>query len=503
MDQIGAIELDPDSSVPIYQQLFDAVVALVDSGALADGHRLPPTRVLARQLGAHRNTVVRAYRQLEEAGFVSCTVGRGTFVRRGTDAQPARPPASTAGIAWGTWMSRQSGAEPLRRAERFARESTVPGAINLVKMQPAPELLPDALFKRCLDHVLSTQGAKALGYAPRSGARRLREQIAVDLSRQGVSTTFEDVLVTSGSQQALDLLARTLLDPGDALLVNCATYTGALSAFAAAGARFLPVPNDAEGPELGALERLGRAGAKAFYLMPSCQNPTGLCVSRARRKALVEWSRRTGVPLIEDDYVSDLHLDAPPPPPLRGLDGDVIYVGTYSKKLIPALRVGYVVAPHILRERLESLKQANDMGGLLVQLALAELLERGYLKAHLTRMLSEYRARRDALEESLRAHLPEGSTWRRPVQGLNLWLPLPERLASYSVFEAARDEGVLVMPGSMNRAGEPTENGVRLTFCAEPPERLREGGERLGRALRRVLSANQETTAVLETAAVI
>jgi GntR family transcriptional regulator/MocR family aminotransferase len=505
MDQIGPIELDPGSQTPLYQQLFDAIAGLIDRGALADGHRLPPTRALAQRLGAHRNTVVRAYRELEDAGFVVSTVGRGTFVQRpegGIAAAPAAPP-SASGIAWGSLMSRASGVEPLRRAERFAQAVAGVHAIHLSRLVPSDDLFPDQLFRRCLDHVLSTLGARALGYAPRTGVARLREQIAADLVHQGVSTTPDDVLITSGSQHALDLLARVLVNPGDALIVNTATFTGALSAFTAAGARMLTVPSDEEGPELPALERLGRVGAKALYLMPGCQNPTGHSISLQRRKGVVEWSRRNGVPIIEDDYLSDLHLDGEPPPPLRAFDGDVIYVGTYSKKLIPALRVGYVVAPPAVRARLEPLKQASDMGSALIQYALAEFLERGYLRAHLSRTLPEYRKRRDALEQSLRQHLPEGVRFRRPSSGLILWVPLPGGVDPQAVFEAARELGVLVMPSSMNRAGDTVEPGVRLTFCAESAEKLAEGGKRFGKAVAKVMAEGEATRQQLDAVEVI
>ena len=503
MDQFGTIELNPGAGTPLYQQLFDAIAQRIGSGALAHGARLPPTRTLAERLGAHRNTVVRAYRALEEAGFIAGTVGRGTYVQRTRATPTAVAPAGTAGIAWGSLMSRLSGAEPLQRADRFGAQLAGSRAIHLSRMQPSEDLIPDQLFRRCLDHVLTTMGAKALTYAPRAGVARLREQIALDLAHQGVSAAADDVLVTSGSQQALDLLARLLVNPGDALIVNTATYTGALSAFTLAGARLITVPSDTEGPQLSVLERLGQSGAKGVYLMPSSQNPTGLAISTPRRRALVEWSRRSGIPLIEDDYVSDLHLDGPPPPPLRSLDGDVIYVGTYSKKLIPALRVGYVVAPQALRPRLEALKHASDLGSALIQYALAEFLERGYLRAHLERIVPEYRERRAALEQALHEHLPPSIRWQRPGAGLLLWLPLPADVDPYAVFEAAREEGVLVMPSSMTQAGDTAENGVRLTFCGESPERLAEGAKRLGRALARVLERSARDRVELGAVAVI
>jgi GntR family transcriptional regulator/MocR family aminotransferase len=503
------LSLDPGRETSLYQQLFDAIVERIRSGALAHGTRLPPTRTLADTLGAHRNTVVRAYRALEDAGFVTGTVGRGTFVQRPANLERIAPGGDLRtsgvgrGIAWSSLMSRQSGAEPLRRAERFVQQLAGKSAIHLSMMQPSEDLLPDQLFRRCLDHVLTTLGAKALGYAPRAGVTRLREQIALDLAHQGVSATAEDVLVTAGSQQALDLLARLLINPGDAVIVNTATYTGALSAFTLAGARLISVPSDDEGPELAVLERLAQSSAKALYLMPSCQNPTGLSLSTARRRAVVEWSRRSGIPLIEDDYVSDLHLDGTPLLPLRALDGDVIYVGTYSKKLIPALRVGYVVAPAACRPRLESLKQASDLGSPLIQHALAEFLERGYLRAHLARVLPEYRARRDAIEQGLAQSLPPGIGWKRPGAGLLLWVPLPAGVDPQAVFEAAREEGVLVMPSSMTRASDMTENGVRLTFCAEPAARLQEGARLFGKALKRVLKQSDRERVELGAAAAI
>jgi DNA-binding transcriptional MocR family regulator len=228
-----------------------------------------------------------------------------------------------------------------------------------------------------------------------------------------------------------------------------------------------------------------------------------MAISGPRRRALVAWSRRSGIPLIEDDYVSDLHLDAPPPPPLRSLDGDVIYVGTYSKKLIPALRIGYVIAPQALRPRLETLKHASDMGGALIQYALAEFLERGYLRAHLERIVPEYRALRAALEQALAEHLPPSIRWQRPGAGLLLWLPLPAEIDPRAVFEAARDEGVLVMPSTMTQASDTAEAGVRLTFCGESPERLAEGARRLGRAIERVLARSARDRVELGAVAVI
>jgi DNA-binding transcriptional MocR family regulator len=487
MGQSTGIVLDSKLETPLYRQIFDQVVLRIRGGAFPVGFRLPPTRALARELRTNRNTVVRVYEDLEAAGFVTSRVGRGTFV---SEPPPSKPVAALAmdrpGLPWAQLTSRAAGAEPLGRLDRLIRGPSIGGElINLTKMQPSPDLLPDELLRRCLDHVLKTQGARMLGYAPREGVLALREQIVADLARRGVPAGVDDVVVTTGSQQALDLVARTLVDPGDTFLVDQSTYTGALNILAAAGARLVGVPSDGEGPDLGALERLERAGAKGFYLMPNHNNPTGRCISGPRREALVAWSHRVGVPLIEDDYAADLNLgDGVLPPALRALDGDVLHICGFSKRLIPALRIGFLVCPPALRPRLCGLKQTTDLctSGIL-QLALAEFLERGYLRAHLSRTIPEYRRRRDALEKGLAAHLPATLRWQRPDVGVTLWLPLPAAYPPEAVFEEAQRQGVLVSPSTLSSVEVQQNAGVRLVFCAESTVRLAEGARRLGRAL--------------------
>ena len=256
-----------------------------------------------------------------------------------------------------------------------------------------------------------------------------------------------------------------------------------------AGARVVGVASDNEGPDMASLFRSARGGAKGLYLMPNCNNPTGAEISAARRRELAAWSQRSGVPLVEDDYGSDLWLEGhAPPPALRSFSGDVIYVGTFSKKLLPALRVGFVVAPRGLRGTLVALKHAADTGtSLLLQEVLAEFLERGYFRAHIGRTLPEYRARRDALEKALARHLPPGMTWRRPERGLVLWLPLPPGLDPEAVFEEAKRRGVMVGPSGLYQVEAEREHGLRLTYCAEPKERLALGARRLGEALKALM----------------
>jgi DNA-binding transcriptional MocR family regulator len=493
MGQSLGLGLDPRAGTPIYQQIYDQVVARIRSGAFPARFRLPPSRALARALGTNRNTVVRAYEELVAAGFLDSSVGRGTFVSAAQPAgQPTHGPSNNAGsqggsLPWSSLLSRTLSAEPVSRIARLQRGTSVMSTdvINMARLEPGREFLPSELIRRCAEHVLRMQGGKTLRYAPRDGTQRLRGLIAEDLARQGVPAAAEDVIVTSGSQQGIDLIARAFINPGDAFLADAATFAGALSIFTLAGARLLGVPSDDEGPNLAALERLGQTGAKGFYLMPDAHNPTGSSISERRREALVAWSRRANVPLIEDDYVADLDLDGTPrPTPLRALDGDVIYVGSFSKRLAPAIRVGFLVVPAAVRPRLMLLKHAMDTGGSeFLQDLLAEFLERGYLRAHLAAVLPEYRRRRSALEAALSKHLPRNFRWRRPERGLSLWLPLPDGYGPEEVFDEAHRKGVLVHPSTLNTVEERGEGGIRLAFCSEPEARLAEGARRLGRAL--------------------
>lgn len=489
MDYRTGIRLDPTDERPLFQQITDQIAERARSGAYPVGFRLPPTRNLARELGTHRNTVVRAFEELSAMGVITSTVGRGTFIAARPLHKAEHAPPLAPGLSWGRLLSKRLESATLARVDRLAPAAASGDVIQLHRMQPSPELLPTELFRRSMEHVLRTSKGRSLGYAPREGLPALRQQIAEGLSADGVPVRAEDVLITSGSQQALDLLARAFIDPGDGVILEAPSYSGAINVFAASGATLYGVPWDDQGPDLAFLDQPAVRTAKAFYLMPNCRNPTGTTVTEARRDEILRWSRATGVPLIEDDYGADINLDeTPPPAALRARDPDVLYMGTFSKKLIPALRVGYLVCPAAIRPRLVSLKHAADLGtSLLLQAALSEFLDRGYLRAHLKKTLAAYRARRDALEEALEEHMPTGVEWSHVERGVLLWLRLPRRTDPEAVYRAAERRGVLVTPGNLSSPSDISVPGLRLTFCAEPPERLREGARRLAQAVTEVL----------------
>ncbi len=488
------LKTDPRSDLPLYRQIATQLAERIREGTLPPGFRLPPTRKLAAELGTHRNTIVAAFEQLTASGSLVSVVGRGTFVADAPAPRPV-PALEPTSFPWSSVLSRATEAVSLQLADRLRRRvAHAPGRdlVNLQRMEPSPDLQPADDLRRCIAHAFKTEGPAALGYAPRAGLPRLRAAISEDLARRGVPVPAEGLLVTTGSQQALDLIARVLIEPGDTMLVQNATYTGAIHVLAAAGARLVGVADDEEGPEMEALERLGRAGAKGLYVMPTGQNPTGRTISAARREALVGWSRRFGIPLIEDDFAADLDLDdTAAPPALRALDSQVLHIGTFSKRLSPALRIGYVAFPGALQDHLTALKHAMDLGSsLLLQHALAEFLERGLLRGHLRRILPEYRARRDALERGLHKHLPPGLQWSRAQRGVVTWIELPAEIDAEEAFSRALDLGVLVSPDALFTV-HGQQRGLRLTFCAEPPRRIALGTQRLGEALHACLRVRQ------------
>jgi len=487
LDHMEGISLNPASRDALYRQIYRQIVARIDDGTYRDGQRLPPTRALAKALSTHRNTVVRAFADLARAGYVRSVVGRGTFV---VGTAPVKNTHHVGQLPWGSLVSRATESEALGRVDRYRRGAVRRGSadvVNLTRMEPPDALLPDALIRRCVSHVLRELGPRALGYAPREGLLRLRSHVSNRLGERGLAVTPDDILITTGSQQAIDIIGRCLVNPGDTFLVDASTYGGAINVLATAGARIVGVPSDAEGPEMASLERLCR-GAKGLYLMPDCHNPTGTTVSRQRRHELSSWSHRAGVPIIEDDYGADLNLDGDAfIPSLRSINEEVIYVGSFSKTLAPALRVGFVVCPREIRHRLIQLKHTMDLGtSALLQHSLSEFLERGYMRTHLARVLPEYRLRRDALEAALKAHLPPTFRWHHPSRGVVLWLELPGHFPPDVVFEEARRDGVLVTPGSVHGINDVSRAGLRLAYCNEPPERLQEGAQRLGRTLTRL-----------------
>jgi DNA-binding transcriptional MocR family regulator len=458
---------------PLYRRLADALAGAVADGTLAEGERLPSERDLAASLGVSRTSVVAAYRELEARGLVRAHVGRGTFVCAA--GEPADAPFAWRGrVALG---ARRALDPQMRGILADAGSST----ISFGAGTPAPELFPVDLFRRLADAALERDPRAAFGIGPTEGQPALRRAVAARLKARP-----EQVLVTAGAQQGLDLIARCLLDPGDAVLIDRPGYLGAIQTFRSAGAA--PVGWDAERADPDELEDLiVRYRPKLLYTSPTFQNPTGRTLPLDVRRELLRVAARYRLPVVEDDPYGDLWFDRPPPPSLLSLDerGVVIHLGTASKTLGAGLRLGWVVAPPAIVEQLALVKARGDLftNG-LAQLVLAEILGGRAYDDHLVALRAEHKIRHAALAAALRRHLPAGAlAWRPATGGLYVWCRLRGALDAATLLERSQAAGVTFVPGEPFYGDGVGRHELRLCFSAVPPARIEEGARRLARAV--------------------
>ncbi|MEA2170778.1 MAG: 2-aminoadipate transaminase [Solirubrobacteraceae bacterium] len=364
-----------------------------------------------------------------------------------------------------------------------------PGIVSFAGGLPAPELFDAAGMRAAAAHVLADERAgRTLQYSTTEGDPELRALVAARLSTRGLPTRPDDLLICSGSQQALTLVATALLDPGDVVLVEEPSYLAALQAFGLAGARLVGVPCDDEGLHPDAVEDLARRlNAKALYVIPTFQNPTGRTLPLERRQALADVAARVGLWLVEDDPYSELRYRGEPLPALATLPGAedrTLALSTLSKVLAPGLRIGWVRAPITIRPALTVAKQAADLHtSTLDQAAAAHWLGSRELDAHLVRPRDAYRERLDTLVAGLADALPEGSVHNEPEGGMFVWARLPAGFDAEALLPRAIDAGVAYVPGYPFYAGEPDRATLRLSFTAHPPDEIAEGLSRLRSAL--------------------
>jgi len=371
-----------------------------------------------------------------------------------------------------------------------------PGIVSLAGGLPAAETFPVEAMAEATARVLAEQGRAALQYAASEGHGPLREWVASEMQAQGLACDAGHVLITSGSQQGLDLVGKILCDAGAPVAVETPTNLGALQAFTPYEPLFHSLDSDLEGPTPEAIRALPTQapGTRFMYLLPNYQNPTGRVMSNARRDAVMEAARAVNVPVVEDNPYGDLWFDTPPPPALSTLaqraGADSVYLGSFSKVLAPGLRLGYVVAPAALHPKLLQAKQAADLHTPgFNQRLVHEVVKGGFLREHVPTIRERYRRQRDAMADALVRHLPPGCRWRKPVGGMFFWVELPEALDATALLPQAVAAGVAYVPGAPFFAGGGRESCLRLSFVTVPPERIEQGVAALGRVLAEALQA--------------
>ena len=483
------IPLDRQSDIPLYQQIKTHLQQGILSGSFAPDTRLPASRQLARDLGVNRITVETAYSELEADGLIYSRVGSGTYVLRSSHL-PSQPIDSLE-ETWPLWQQNvQIDLTTVNRAEGNERMKTDPhpDLISFAGGTSAPHMFPADDFRKVLQTVMRRDGMAALGYGESNGYRPLRATIAHVLASQGLQARPENILITAGSQQALSLVSQLLLKPGDTILVESPTYGGALELFRAVNFSVVGIPMDKQGMQVENLEKLlQQHHPKLIYTIPNFHNPTGTCLSSSRRRELIVLADRYNVPILEDDFVGDLRYDGRAQPSLKALDpgGRVIYANTFSKMIMPGLRVGFLLIEGPIYEVLVNFKRVNDLAtSALIQRALEAYVTVGRYQAHLRRSCQIFRKRRDAMVAAIHRYLPADVRFDTPQGGLFLWVRLPDEMSADDLLPLARREGVDFVPGSkFFPSGLDGKNWIRLNFVLHSPDEIEAGIKRLEMAI--------------------
>jgi len=471
------LHLEPAGPEAIYLQIARAVSGDIRRGRLRPGDALPGSRSLAASLGVHRNTVLAALRELQAEGWLR-TADHTTRVAENLPVgrvEATFPPGERVGFPLAT-------APP----PAWMRPPVRPGTLSFGGGQPDLRLVPTDWIARAYRRALRTQAL--MGYGDPMGEAHLRAALAGLLSEvRGLAVAPDQLLVTSGSQMALDLIARTLIRPGDRVAVENPGYVPAWATLRRAGAELVPVPVDEGGLRVECLaELLHRHPVRALYCTPHHQFPTTATLSAPRRLALLDLASSHGLAVLEDDYDFEFHYDGSPVLPLAGLDraGVVVYVGSLSKVLAPGLRLGYVAGPRLLVETLAHHRHATDrQGDQALERAVAELLGDGLLQRHVRKMRRVYQARRAVLAEALEQELAGSVRFDLPPGGMSLWLSVDPAVDVAAWAQRSESRGVVFFPGRhYDFHGEPRQN-LRLGFTSLDERELREGVRRMKAAL--------------------
>ncbi|MDX2163004.1 MAG: PLP-dependent aminotransferase family protein [bacterium] len=494
------VPLDRDSEEPIYRQLIRHIRAQVDSGMLPAGTRLPASRDLARQLNISRISVVNAYAELRAEGYLSAHAGRGTFVA-GERSEPLtaatalphhlpdRRDGNGASGAHSGGAHHENQNAPDRSLREMMRLARKPGVINFSHGVPPSEFFPVFHLRDAINTVLERDGARALGYEQPEGYAPLRATVRDYVSALGIQCSPDHVLITGGTQQALDLIVQALLGEGDLLLTENPTYLGMLDIARTRRVQVMGLPMDDDGIRLDMLENIVlEMHPRLLYVMPTFQNPTGRIMPIHRRRQLLNLANEYNLTLLEDSVYHEFRYEGDATPPLKALDenGIVIHASGFTKNLLPGMRIGYVIANGTHYERLVRVKQSADISTPgLNQRTIHLMLERGVLAKQLERNNREIRRRRDVALECAARYLPPGSKWNTPQGGLYLWIDLPKSGPTASeLYVSAIQMGVAYGIGNVFHTDNSGSHQIRINFGAQKPTDIEEGFKRLGRAWR-------------------
>jgi 2-aminoadipate transaminase len=498
VEAANSLPLDSASHVPLYIQLRDRLRTMIETGGLRSGERLLPTRGLAQELGVHRTTVEAAYAELESQGLVTGHVGRGTFVagRSESRAEVRRTPVDDTdnqAFPWSGFFPDGNPAsdDPL---DSLIRAAGHPGVISFAAAHPPAGAVPVAEFRRACERVLRGGNASsALKPGPPGGYPPLQEWLSTRLGRSGIDARPEEITITNGCQQSLDLLAKAFVAPGQAVVIENPVYPGALMPFRQAGARILALPTAADGPDLAALEAiLEGQRVRLILVTPSYQNPTGATMTAEARQQLLRLARRFQTPVAENDSYGWLGFATKTPPALKALDhhSGVIYLGSFSKAGFPGLRLGWCIAPPEATARLRRAKQATDLHtDQFVQAVMVEFARNKALDRAVDAVRAACRANAARLTKEVARHFPGEVVWRPPQGGMAAWFRLPEGVSADAVLARSREHRVVFTPGRYFYFQAHRRETFRLSFGNVRSADIGRGIKVLGEAIRAEMKA--------------
>lgn len=496
------ITIDRESDIHYYIQLKNQIKRLIVSGVLKPSSKLPPSRQLAENLNINRNTVLTAYEELEADGLVYSHVGKGTFVSDMVVDMNRSERSIRRKFNWSNFLSSELDEKALFSLVQLYRTCISKMKISFGGAHPDDELYPVDLVKRCFHAVLKEQRSEIFRYGPIEGFLPLRECLARKMRNRGINTSVENIFITSGSQQALEITSRILIEAGDYVVTEEPTYTGALSIFNTLRAKIIGIPLEKHGLNTDVLEEvLRKYEPKFLFTMPNFQNPTGITMSISKRKKVMFLAEKYNVPIIEDDISGDLRFEGEDLPPLKALDrtDQVIYINSLSKELIPGFRVGWAILNESIRDKFTALKQVEDLAtNTICQAILYKFYSRGYLKTHLRKIRKIYRERRDTIIKCIKKYFPKDVEVVKPEGGLFVWVRFPKDFDLMLVYEESLKQGISFSLGTLFYDSTYGKNEMRLCYAANPPEKIEEGIKILGNIVSTTLRKGKKEDKELE-----
>ncbi len=466
------INIQRNIDVSLSNQIYQSIVDRIHSGLLEEGLKLPSVRNLSKPLQVSLVTAVKAYKRLEQDGFITSIQGKGTFVKAKTKENLSGK-ETTSSYVW------QLSVQDYLPRSQFARFHIVPQKVHLSSSMIDPKLLPNRYFEHEVHQVLSKNPELLSLFGEIQGDSQLRCEISEYLKRSGVLSTPENIVVTSGLQQGIDLIARTFVGPGDVVVMEAPTYPGAIDIFSGRGATILTVPVDKDGMRIDILQRVcEKHRPKIIFTIPTFHNPTGVVMTLKRRKQLLDIAVSNQCIIIEDDPCSEIYFEKKPPVPLKSMDqlGHVIYLRGLSKTIAPSCRIGVLTASGSIFNRLLAAKANNDLGSpLLTQKAILPLINSKRMIDHKKKLRTALKIRRDLVLDLLTRFSPEGLSWTVPEGGLNLWISLPTWLDSHLLLSESKKQQITFLPGSACFPIGQENNHLRISYSYVNEEQLTYG----------------------------